>query len=636
MFQIWMVILVLPIMLGSCRKDSASGSGGEPKLVINVGGIVAPVQPNPIKASSAIELEGISASNTNVKPSIKVGQFSMDLQASKEDMDLNLSQPNILSSTPRSVSNNGALKSAVVKMSAGVKYRVLLVNTLTQQVEMDFVATAGEMLEIAVVEGRTYQWCAYSYNSSDEADLGSVNLVAPTIYSKPDKPLLFATGQITTVLGTTPISINFQHQMAQLKVEVDTKGMFGDIVDISASFAANTIKGGEFNLLTGAFQGNLYTEEGVGLLNFKNKDTSSNQVKVASFYTADVNCNSFEVQFADLNVKLINGNTESLAGKFPDGGSVTFGTYNGSSKGKVLNGVMKMWKVFPRKTILHIEGNAAFSYGASVPTLASGAFLRNSYNFGPQSNYMRIEGFDYVVISPVANSLRDKLANPATYPDVVIAGMFAGFNAADYDALYNYIERGGVVFLMIETETPNVENFMSKIFGTPIDAVIHDAAGAVYKMTTEDADVLNYCFGDVRGVYWGEDGSHSLYLNGIPASSVISYTGSSRNFAAATGLTMFRHKTKHFFYVGDTSFLSCNKLNGETSSYIYFPFATTTDGHDFPVPKSKFGELAAPGSPDYPQFNYVNYAKVYNAVIFGNVFARLVATSHYMGINRNP
>lgn len=80
MFQIWLVILVMPIMLGSCRKDSASGSGGEPKLVINVGGIVAPVQPNPIKASSAIELEGISSSNTNVKPSIKVGQFSMDLQ----------------------------------------------------------------------------------------------------------------------------------------------------------------------------------------------------------------------------------------------------------------------------------------------------------------------------------------------------------------------------------------------------------------------------------------------------------------------------------------------------------------------------------------------------------------------------
>lgn len=325
-----------------------------------------------------------------------------------------------------------------------------------------------------------------------------------------------------------------------------------------------------------------------------------------------------------------------LQKKFPDGGTVVFGDYTGSSKGKILNGVMKMWKVFPRKTILHVEGEPLYSYGASVPTRASGAFLRNPYNFGPQSDYMRIEGFNHEVISVGAGKLQAQLANPATYPDVVIAGMFSGFNAADYDALYNYIERGGVVFLMIETETANVENFMSKIFGTKIDAVIHDVAGCVYKMTTEDADVLNYCFGDVRGMYWGQDGSHSLYLNGIPESAVVSYSGSSRNRPPNTGLTMFRHKTKHFFYVGDTSFLSCNQQNGEYPYYIYFPFATTTDGHDFPVPKSKFGESPSSGSPDYPQFTYINYTKVYNSVIFGNVFARLVATSHYMGINRNP
>lgn len=628
-------VLIAVVILGSCSKESFSGKGGDPKLVINVAGIVAQSQPATNKAESAVELGGISSSS-KPKPSIKVGQFSMDVHTSKEEMDLNLKQPSVLSSTAKNGSNNGSLRSAVVKMDDGVKYRVLLFNTTSNRMEKAVVATAGVALEIDVFEGQTYKWYAYSYNSSDQADLGSIDLETPNIYSQPDMPLLYATGEVTSVHGSTPISINFQHQMAQLRVEVDTKGMFADIVDISANYAANTVKGGEFNLLTGAFQGNLYTDESIGLLNFTNKDADSEQVKVASYYTADVNTKSFQVEFFDLKVKLMNGTTETLTEKFPDGGTVVFGDYTGSSKGKILNGVMKMWKVFPRKTILHVEGEPLYSYGASVPTRASGAFLRNPYNFGPQSDYMRIEGFNHEVISVGAGKLQAQLANPATYPDVVIAGMFSGFNAADYDALYNYIERGGVVFLMIETETANVENFMSKIFGTKIDAVIHDVAGCVYKMTTEDADVLNYCFGDVRGMYWGQDGSHSLYLNGIPESAVVSYSGSSRNRPPNTGLTMFRHKTKHFFYVGDTSFLSCNQQNGEYPYYIYFPFATTTDGHDFPVPKSKFGESPSSGSPDYPQFTYINYTKVYNSVIFGNVFARLVATSHYMGINRNP
>lgn len=628
-------LLIAAVMLGSCSKENFTGKSGDPKLVINVAGIVAQSQPATNKAESAVELGGISSSSKS-KPSIKVGQFTMDVHTSKEEMDLNLKQPSILNSTAKNVSNNGSLRSAVVKMDDGVKYRVLLFNTTTNRMEKAVVATAGVALEIDVFEGQTYKWYAYSYNSSDQADLGSIDLETPNIYSQPDMPLLYASGEVTSVHGSTPISINFQQQMAQLRVEVDTKGMFADIVDISANYAANTIKGGEFNLLTGAFQGNLYTDESIGLLNFTNKDADSEQVKVASYYTADVNTKSFEVEFFDLKVKLMNGTTETLTEKFPDGGTVVFGDYTGSSKGKILNGVMKMWKVFPRKTILHVEGNSAYSYGASVPTLASGAFLRNPYNFGPQSNYMRVEGFNHVVIPADAGKLQAQLANPATYPDVVIAGMFAGFNAADYDALYNYIERGGVVFLMVETETINVENFMSKLFGTKIDAVINDVAGAVYKMTTEDPDVLNYCFGDVRGVYWGQDGSHSLYLKGIPESAVVTYTGSSRNRPPATGLTMFRHKTKHFFYVGDTSFLSCNHQNGEYPNYIYFPFATTSDGHDFPVPKSKFGAAAISGAPDYPQFNYINYTKVYNSVIFGNVFARLVATSHYMGINRNP
>src|SRR5690606_33201198 len=94
----------------------------------------------------------------------------------------------------------------------------------------------------------------------------------------------------------------------------------------------------------------------------------------------------------------------------------------------------KMWKVFRKMKILHLESSDDYSYGASNPLKASGAFLRNPYNFGPESNYVRTEGFVHSKMYVAGNRLRDSLANPAKYPDIIIAGMFSGFLQADYDA----------------------------------------------------------------------------------------------------------------------------------------------------------------------------------------------------------
>jgi len=356
---------------------------------------------------------------------------------------------------------------------------------------------------------------------------------------------------------------------------------------------------------------------------------------VASYYTADVNTKSFQVEFFDLKVKLMNGTTETLTEKFPDGGTVVFGDYTGSSKGKVLNGVLKMWKVFRKMKILHLESSDDYSYGASNPLKASGAFLRNPYNFGPESNYVRTEGFVHSKMYVAGNRLRDSLANPAKYPDIIISGMFSGFLQADYDALYNFIERGGVVFLMIENPTSIVDNFMTKLFGTTVKSTYHDLGGAYYKLTSDDTEVLNYCFGDVRGKHWGQDASQTLYLTGVPEDAVYTYSYHSQNFPKFDGITMFRHKTKNLFFVGDCSILSNYYRNGTYPGYDLCPFATTTDGTDFPVPK-KYCTYPRPESLDFGNFSGYGYAEVYNGTLFGNVFARLIATSQYMGVNRNP
>lgn len=95
---------------------------------------------------------------------------------------------------------------------------------------------------------------------------------------------------------------------------------------------------------------------------------------------------------------------------------------------------------------------------------------------------------------------------------------------------------------------------------------------------------------------------------------------------------MFRHKTKNFSYVGDTGLLSNEKQNGQYTSTIIEPFATTSS--DLPAASSRYGDLARLGSPDYPQAAGSWHA--HNSIIFGKVFAFLVATSDYMGVNKTP
>lgn len=148
-------------------------------------------------------------------------------------------------------------------------------------------------------------------------------------------------------------------------------------------------------------------------------DADSKRLKEAYYYTVDLSIKSYAIKFSALSIRLINGQVVNLISQFPNAGVTTFGPYESPAQGKVLYGLLDMWKVFPTKKILHIEGNTVYSYAASNPNKASGAFLKNPLNFSPQSQYLRVNGFTHQVINPTATSLRDTLANPADYPDVI-------------------------------------------------------------------------------------------------------------------------------------------------------------------------------------------------------------------------
>lgn len=218
--------------------------------------------------------------------------------------------------------------------------------------------------------------------------------------------------------------------------------------------------------------------------------------------------------------------------------------------------------------------------------------------------------------------------------------MFVGLNADDYAALVKYLERGGVVFLMIENHFGGMaqNNFFRKIFNSnTVITAEHDSGGAIYKLTDEDADVLSWPFDDVRGKYWGQDLSQTLYVDNIPASELDKieiYSQSSVNFKAQypTAVSMFRHKTLNLFYAGDTGILSNEKQNGVYNATLLEPFAT--DGNNFPIPDPRYGAVAQTGSPESgkPAGGW----QVHNSALFGNVFAYLVAQSHYMRLDKTP
>lgn len=634
---LFLTLLFSGSLFFSCSKDQFIDTSQTAKLSIVVSGVIDALDEQSLPRAMNGGLEGMISSTAGQVNSIKIDEFTIDITARKTSDIEELKLPNKLGSTQKKQSGNELSKAATVGMEDGIQYRILLYNTSTNKFERSEIATSGTALEIDVYKGQEYEWYAYSYNTADHIEAPDIN--NPQVISKTDSPLLYASGKVTaTDIGSTPIHINFQHQLAQIKVEVDTRAVYGDIHDLTAVFNANYIKTGSFNIRSGAFEGSL-TDVAVGELNFITTDINNNRVKVAKYYTADVLLNAYQVKFNKLDIKLPNGAIASLASKFPNGGMTTFDNYVGSSKGKILTGNLKMWTVFPRKSILHVEAYELYGTAAYYTKVASGAFIENPLNFGPSSNYFRIEGFTHTKINAAAGKLAEALANPLNYPDIIIACMESKFNDTDYTALRRYIDKGGAVFLMIEqagtTNNQAALNFFHDLFGTGVSLAEYDAGGAVYTITDQYQEYLTWPFGDARGTNWGQHDSKTLYVSGLPLSDVEIYSTTSRNFEPQDGATMFRHKTKNFVFVGDTYFLANSSRNFQWGYNYKKPFVTSgTNSSDFPIAHTKYGAKSSVGSLDHP--TSAGSWQVENSMIFGNIFSQLVATSHYMGIDKTP
>lgn len=622
------------------------------KLLITVDGIMgSDLSPITNKASTKTT-SNLAGATVDMKAT---SGFTVNATAEQMSMNVDLgNQTAIANSTSNSnkASNNRA---ATQPMVTGYTYRILFYNKNTGKLWKTIQGTSGTAIPIDVVKGDTYLWYAYSYNNS-EVIPEPANLVTPSISTAIDKDLLYAKGEIS--IGKTPVNqqvnvtmpITFNHKVAQVQVKVDASILadYATIQTFKASFAQNNyLKKGVLDI-----KGNVINQIEVVPTSTIFTTVSPTNIWQTSYYTVDpAILTSYKVTIDDLQVRFKDANAtvavRNLATYFGAANKPAF-TFNFTSPlvGQRLLGVANLWYTLESKRILHISNNT--TYGYSLEQGPSWKFLNALENFGnlPGSLVKMAPWATGQGVWAGGNTTDDKTENWIQYsagtagdnailnklnptdaskkPDIVILGydvLYIRPNVAT--ALLNYINSKGIVILLMQdnTGTDNI-NFFNSLFGVSnIGLILTGSGGSMYPLEGTDPNdiILNGRIGDARGQYWGEDAGTTLGLTNVPLDQVTVYShGQAINRATtASRVTMFKHKTKNFFFIGDGGFVS---YNGSTSTTICpFNYDVTTKK---PLPRP-YGDAG--------QGYVANSKSAYNSVVMGNIMLWAARTSEFDG-----
>ncbi|WP_022829448.1 hypothetical protein [Sphingobacterium paucimobilis] len=144
-------------------------------------------------------------------------------------------------------------------MAQGVKYRLILRQKSNGHVVYNDVMTSGADFKIDVVKGQTYEWIAYSYNSETVPPApSSSNLANATITTGEGEDLLHATGEVTVVNTASPnapivmpLGIVFKHSLRRVMVELNTMGMFANLLEAEIELMDDYFRKGVMNVSSG-------------------------------------------------------------------------------------------------------------------------------------------------------------------------------------------------------------------------------------------------------------------------------------------------------------------------------------------------------------------------------------------------
>ncbi len=237
-----------------------------------------------------------------------------------------------------------------------------------------------------------------------------------------------------------------------------------------------------------------------------------------------------------------------------------------------------------------------WQFGPGEPTSSVASYyigacrkiLKSSYNFGVEDySTVKVEEIDVVQYGsdnddgpfrgPYGNELKDIIERE----NISIIQFSVRYNLDDATAqvLLDFMNNGGVVIAMMDkfdNGAGPAQILLRKIFNNNSITISEvNGAGALYQLTNKDDDILNGPFGDARGRFWGEDSSVSLSANGLPEDDIVIYSYD-QDYSQVTnskpwdpgyvgGITMFRHKTLPFFWIGDGGFLASEKDKDDTS-----------------------------------------------------------------------
>lgn len=266
------LVVLAALFFQSCSKESGNGGLGEALtdavLAISVTGIEGEIT----RASNGPLMKLASASGGYSYRSAEAAEPLQVELVSNADFDAfltvengqNIVNPDLAKQASVGARSVDRLNAATKPMTAGFKYHLILRQKDNGQVVYSGGMTAGADFKIDVVKGQTYEWYAYSYNNSNPVPPPPANLanaVIPTGGASDD--LLHAAGEVTVsnpanpgAAIVMPLGIVFKHKLRRVMLELNTMGMFADLLEAEIELGDDYFTAGNMNVLTGAVSGN--------------------------------------------------------------------------------------------------------------------------------------------------------------------------------------------------------------------------------------------------------------------------------------------------------------------------------------------------------------------------------------------
>lgn len=300
--------------------------------------------------------------------------------------------------------------------------------------------------------------------------------------------------------------------------------------------------------------------------------------------------------------------------------------------------------VIPKKKMLVLGYVDLYGWVPGTPGRGSYEVLTSPNNFGQNENsIVKTEGFD--IIYPAINGfpnltqtsyIMDQLTNKKVDICYIGQDIYAGGASGEQillrQALIDFVNKKGVLVLFWEANPSSnggAQVLFRQLFSNPniTQSAVSTGAGAVYKTTAVNDDVLNGPFGDVRNKYWGEDASWAMSIANLPSGEIDVYSWgddytSTADAAYLANVTGFKHKSLNLVYFGDGGF--CSSVYSATSGNTQTGNTLCPFNWDptnmFPTPKPNYGKT----TPVY---------SVYNSTIWANTLAWALKQAQFNGIN---